>query len=149
MSNKQFAIELHGDKALMRAMKVLPDKVYNKVVKQAVNQAATPIRKAIEKAAPIGPTGNLRSHIIKKTKIYKKAATVITVVGGQYKRKKDEEGSANHAHLVEFGHGGPKPAPPHPFMRPAFEANKGKAEAKLRRAIGKGVEREAAKLNRK
>ena len=25
------------------------------------------------------------------------------------------------AHLVEFGHGGPKPAPAHPFIRPAWE----------------------------
>ena len=27
-----------------------------------------------------------------------------------------------HAHLVEFGHGGPAPAPPHPFIRPALES---------------------------
>lgn len=29
---------------------------------------------------------------------------------------------AAHAHLVERGHGGPKPAPPHPFMEPAVES---------------------------
>lgn len=28
---------------------------------------------------------------------------------------------APHAHLVEFGHGGPHPAPAHPFLRPAKE----------------------------
>lgn len=28
------------------------------------------------------------------------------------------------AHLVELGHGGPKPAPAHPFLGPAFENNK-------------------------
>ena len=28
---------------------------------------------------------------------------------------------APHAHLVEFGHRGPAPAPEHPTMRPAFE----------------------------
>lgn len=27
---------------------------------------------------------------------------------------------APHGHLVEFGHGGPKPAPPHPFIRTAI-----------------------------
>jgi hypothetical protein len=26
---------------------------------------------------------------------------------------------APHAHLVEYGHGGPNPAPAHPFLRPA------------------------------
>jgi len=34
---------------------------------------------------------------------------------------------APHAQLVEYGHGGPKPAPPHPFMRPAYEATKDEA----------------------
>jgi hypothetical protein len=28
---------------------------------------------------------------------------------------------APHAHLVEFGHKGPSPAPEHPTLRPAFE----------------------------
>lgn len=41
---------------------------------------------------------------------------------------------APHAHLVEFGHAGPFPAPEHPTMRPAFEEErpeliKGLAEA--------------------
>ena len=41
---------------------------------------------------------------------------------------------APHAHLVEFGHKGPAPAPEHPTMRPAFEEErpnliKGLAEA--------------------
>lgn len=31
---------------------------------------------------------------------------------------------APHAHLVEFGHAGPRPAPPHPYMRPAVAAKK-------------------------
>lgn len=31
---------------------------------------------------------------------------------------------APHAHLVEFGHGGPHPAPPHPYLRPALDAVK-------------------------
>ena len=33
------------------------------------------------------------------------------------------QATAPHAHLVEYGHGGPQPAPPHPFLRKAFEAN--------------------------
>lgn len=43
------------------------------------------------------------------------------------------------AHLVEEGHGGPAPAPAHPFLRPAFEAMKEEATAiladKLREAL--------------
>lgn len=46
---------------------------------------------------------------------------LIAEFGVSYKRTK-----ARHAHLVEYGHGGPKPAPPHPFWAPAVEA-KGEA----------------------
>src|SRR6056297_1127534 len=31
--------------------------------------------------------------------------------------------SAPHSHLVEYGHGGPKPAPPHPFLRKSLNDN--------------------------
>ncbi len=37
-------------------------------------------------------------------------------------------GEAPHAHLVEFGHGGPHPAPPHPFLEPAYLTKIGEAE---------------------
>lgn len=46
---------------------------------------------------------------------------------------------APHAHLVEFGHAGPKPGspptPPHPFVRPAFDAKKEAAYAILRERL--------------
>jgi HK97 gp10 family phage protein len=32
------------------------------------------------------------------------------------------EGGAPYANPVEYGHGGPHPAPPHPFVRPAFDS---------------------------
>lgn len=40
----------------------------------------------------------------------------ITVIAGVDRKK------APHAGLVEFGHGGPKPAPAYPYMRPAASA---------------------------
>ena len=42
---------------------------------------------------------------------------------------------APHAHLVEFGHGGPAPAPEHPTMRPAYEEEKGNLIRNLAEAI--------------
>ena len=45
------------------------------------------------------------------------------------RRSKFEDGGwivisrAPHSWLVEHGHGGPKPAPPHPFLRPALDKN--------------------------
>jgi len=46
---------------------------------------------------------------------------------------------APHAHLLEYGHGGPHPAGPHEFVRPAIDDRKGRAldmvEAKLKKTI--------------
>lgn len=35
---------------------------------------------------------------------------------------------------VEYGHGGPHPAPPHPFIRPAYDAKKDEAWAAVKAA---------------
>lgn len=42
---------------------------------------------------------------------------------------------APHAHLVEFGHGGPAPAKEHPTMRPAFEEERPNLVSGLARAV--------------
>jgi len=46
---------------------------------------------------------------------------------------------APHAHLLEYGHGGPHPAPPHEFVRPAIDDRKGAAldmvEARLKKTV--------------
>lgn len=46
---------------------------------------------------------------------------------------------APHAHLVEFGHGGPQPAPPHPYLRPAFDVVKTAAKALLGEQINQRI----------
>ena len=57
------------------------------------------------------------------------------LVGWHYGGRKVKKGAAleiaqqPHAHLVELGHGGPKPAPPHPFMKPAIEDTSGTLRA--------------------
>jgi len=45
------------------------------------------------------------------------------------------EGGAAYAVPVEFGHGGPAPAPPHPFVRPAFDARADDAYALLKQQL--------------
>jgi len=42
---------------------------------------------------------------------------------------------APHAHLVEYGHGGPNPAPPHPFFRPAIDGFRMKVGGQIKAAI--------------
>lgn len=48
---------------------------------------------------------------------------------------------APHAHLVEFGHGGPAPAPPHPFVRPAFDAKADEAYLRMRQKLGELIDK--------
>ncbi len=44
-----------------------------------------------------------------------------------------------HAHLVEFGHGGPHPAPAHPFLRPALDAIRGAAARMMGQEINQRI----------
>lgn len=46
----------------------------------------------------------------------KREVVIVTINGKQYRHRPSAIG-----HLVEFGHGGPSPAAPHPFMIPAAE----------------------------
>jgi HK97 gp10 family phage protein len=49
------------------------------------------------------------------------------------------ESAANIAHLVEFGHAGPHPAPAHPFLRPALDNNKAAVQSIMAVEIEKGL----------
>ncbi len=45
------------------------------------------------------------------------------------------ERGAYYANPVEFGHGGPAPAPAHPFVRPAFDVKAGEAFEEIKRVL--------------
>ena len=71
-------------------------------------------------------TGRLAGAIETRVTTSADAPTEIEV-GISYKRHRN----AHHAHLVEGGHGGPHPAPPHPVWNPAVEAHGEEAAAAL------------------
>ena len=48
---------------------------------------------------------------------------------------KHSEAGAFYANPVEHGHGGPGPAPPHPCVRPAFDARAEEAYGEIRRVL--------------
>ena len=52
---------------------------------------------------------------------------------------------APHAHLLEFGHGGPHPAPAHSFMRKGFDQKKSEAAAAIRDKAAERIQAIAAK----
>lgn len=66
----------------------------------------------------------------------KREVVVVTLPSG---RKVRHRPSAI-GHLVEFGHGGPSPAPPHPFMIPAAESQRVPYAQRLK-AQGRVLER--------
>ena len=64
-------------------------------------------------------TGNLRRSIrVEPTMARRRVrGRLVTVRDGNAEVRVDFPGL-----FVEFGHGGPRPAPPHPFLRPAMRA---------------------------
>lgn len=85
--------------------------------KAAVKGAMEPINQDA-RARIHSITGHLAGAVETYVKTSADAPTEIEV-GISYTRHK----SAHHAHLVEGGHGGPHPAPPHPFWEPAVAAH--------------------------
>lgn len=80
---------------------------------QAMQKGAEIVLEAAKARAPVR-TGQLQ----KALKVGRRAKTLnsYAVEVGAF------HGDAPHAHLVEYGHGGPKPAPAHPFLEPAAES---------------------------
>lgn len=101
------------------------------IVDRALKAAAVPVRdKIIENIDKGGHiwTGRLHNAV--------SIGRTIGVRKSGYRIKIGVIGNgAPHAHLVEFGHGGPKPAPEHPFMAPAYEATKEEAYGILREQL--------------
>ena len=48
---------------------------------------------------------------------------------------KHSEAGAYYGNPVEYGHGGPAPAPAHPFVRPAFDARAEEAYGEIKRVL--------------
>ena len=51
------------------------------------------------------------------------------------------EAGAKYANPVEHGHGGPHPAPPHPFVRPAFDAKVEEAYEEMKKLLNQALDK--------
>jgi len=165
------AIDLRGVPQLLAKFDRLTPAVQRSVLRGAVETGAKPLVAAIKAGAKQRRrTGQLATSIGVKVSATRsgwltarigprqgfKVATVQRSRGsGRRKaRRTDALGSerksyidpVRYAHLVEFGHGGPHPAPPHPFMRPAFESAAQHAMIMLRNALWDGIQAEVKKL---
>lgn len=100
---------------------------FRAVSEEALTAAAQPVLASAQQFVPV------KSGVLKRAL---KAGKVKARKGGGYridigKTGKGEDGF--YAAFVEFGHGGPHgPAAPHPFLRPAFDAQREQANTIIR-----------------
>jgi len=102
-------------------------------VNRALKAGAVPIEQQMLHNASTDPkqiTGDLHDSI-KTGNVRKKSdgGKKITI-GVHYKER-----GAYYANPVEFGHGGPAPAPAHPFVRPAFDTKSDEAYEEIKRVL--------------
>ena len=98
-----------------------------------LQKAAQPVLEQMLANATSDPkvrTGKLRNSI-KIGNVVKHRRGGYTVSVGVYRA----DDGAKYANPVEFGHGGPHPAPPHPFVRPAFDARSEEAYEKVKEEL--------------
>lgn len=143
-------------KRLMRQFQRLENRVAQKVSRQAVSAGATPIARRMRQGAPVGPTGNLRRAIGRRTKTYRDNATSVAVIGAKIggstdpsKRNYDAKGTklGYHANLIEDGHVAVDGSfvPGNPFMRRAVDAAEPESIARMRNKLFEGIDKEAAR----
>lgn len=125
---------------LQRIVKKLPDKMQDRIVRNANAAGARVIKKAARQLAPYDDNRSSGTHlrdgiIIKRIKNHNDY-----IVGTQTRGRK----AVPHAHLLEFG---TVKMPARPFLRPAALFMQERVAIKMIDILSKGVLREAKKLS--
>ena len=139
MASIESNIALIGDKELSAKLLRLNDMAVKKIMSPAIRRGLVVVKRvAKQKATPGNILSNEASGLMKKaikaSARSKKHGIVGKIfidpkVSGTVKGEKHVP--AKIAHLVEFGHGGSNPAPPHPFMRPALDETQSEVRQKI------------------
>jgi HK97 gp10 family phage protein len=110
-------VKIEGKEELDRKLKQLIEHVDPDKLEPVLLNCAREVAETARAKAPLGPTGNLKRSLIAKLMPRSRVSIAIAAVDRKI---------APHGHLVEFGHGGPHPAPAHPFFRPAWDETRDK-----------------------
>lgn len=120
-------IKWSGALELEKKLKQINESMARKAVRKAVAEAAKILVPAVKSKLVTGHgvrTGNMRDSVDYVVRQRKKRSAY-AIVGPRFEIDSQRPGSSDNpgriAHLVEYGHGGPHPAPAYPFMRPAFD----------------------------
>mgnify|MGYP001017948642 FL=1 len=99
-------------------------------VDAALAEGAEVIAREMRQLAPV-KSGKLKSAIkVGKARNGRNGRQVTVGV-----HRRDFSGDDYYPAYVEYGHGGPRPAPPHPFVRPAFDLKKDEAWNTVKQAV--------------
>ncbi len=124
----KITVEIKGLRQLGEAMRTLSADVSKKVARAGTAAAAQVIRKSAISKAPV-ETGNLRKNIILKrlpaSETRLTSEHIVTVRRGVTKKQK--QAGLNSADYARFLEHGTVHMPAQPFLRPAFDQNKGQA----------------------
>ena len=104
------------------------------VIDKALKAGAVPIEEQMKANASSDPkiiTGDLYSSIHTHGVKQKRGGSGKRITIGV----KHSEKGAYYANPVEYGHGGPAPAPMHPFVRPAFDVRYPDACEEMKRVL--------------
>jgi len=114
------AITLSGTEVLLSDLeKMIPSDTN---VDAALAEGAEVIAREMRQLAPV-KSGKLKSAIkVGKARNGRNGRQVTVGI-----HRRDFSGDDYYPAYVEYGHGGPRPADPHPFIRPAFDLKKDEA----------------------
>lgn len=124
-----------GVKALDRVLRKLPKKIRGRVLQNAVAAGGRVIRDAAKRIVVVD-TGGLRDSIAARKPRGLKRSSGVVRVGPTWPQ-------GAHGHLVEFG---TEHMRAQPWLRPAWDSEKGVALDKIGVSLGRAVERAAVKL---
>lgn len=149
---KSMYLKLEGAEETIAALMSLPKGARNRVLGPALKAAGAPIwksaRKKLKKGA--GKESGLYAKSIGAVLRKKRGRNPVLVVGpridGKFAR---DDVPSNLGALLEYGHGGPAPAPPIPHLRPAVDENAGEAVAAFNARAKRGLEAEARRAAKK
>ena len=134
------AIETEGFSELESDLRTMAAAMENgNGVDRALKAGAVPIEEQMLANASSDPaiiTGALHGSI-RTGKVRRRGSGKQITIGVSHK-----EQSAYYANPVEFGHGGPAPAPAHPFVRPAFDARADEAYGEIRRVLAEELQQQ-------
>ena len=111
------------------------------VARSILRAAAIPVEDQMKANASSDPqiqTGKLHEAIATGN-VRKRRVTGLQITIGVHRKDWDDE--EYYPAYVEYGHGGPGPAPAHPYIRPAFDARQDEAFGIIRDGLLRALQK--------